>query len=319
MSVRASNADLPRPLYLPDLTKDVKVSAATALRIFQTTENPQQQRGIPEDLGAQLAAFLPAIASPTYGSDLLLVTPQPGDGGALTPAFERLPTRPWEWNEQIEALAPAPSHRESFLPLQPVRNTASLSFALFQAEGSRERLPAPSTSAWFPPPASASSATEQTAISSTDGGWVAISSEQTYTDELESLSFARDHFSSLTVVAQAALDGPLPTQRASSTSGPSVSKAPTPTPSAAGPAAAKASTKPAKPIKRKASMSLASAPPGQRLKGSSAADAVVLDGADQVPEPATSSRKAGKTVAAKPAAGSQAKGAGLKKRKNSAA
>ena len=302
------------------------MSAAATLRIYQTTESPQQHRSIPEDLGAQLTAFLPAVALPTYGSNLLLVTPRPSDNGAATPVVERLPTRPWEWIEQIEAPSPMPSHRESFLPLRPVRNTASLSFSLFQAEGTRERLPAPSTSAWFPPPADTTSTTEPISAPATDGGWIAIRSEQTYADELESSSFARDHLSSLTVVAHGEPDALSQGKRAGSMTGAAAIKAPTPTPagqaSAAGPAAAKTSVKPTKPAKRKASMSLTSGPPNQRLKGSSAADAVVLDGADQIPEPAaTGGRKAGKTVAAKPAAGAggQAKGAGSKKRKNSAA
>lgn len=314
------------PADTTDLAKDAKVSASATLRIFQTTESPLQHRGIPEDLAAQLCALLPPIVAPTYGSDLLIVRPQPGEHDAAAPAVERLPTRPWEWNEQIEPSAPVPSHRESFLPLQSVRNTASLSLSLFRAEGTRELLPAPSTSAWFPPAVTATSAIVTTPDSATAGGWAAIRSEQSYADELEGSSFARDHLSGLTAIALPEPDGSLPTKRAGSVGGHATGKAPTPTgagpPSVSGAAATKMPVRPVKPVKRKASTSLASAPPSHRLKGSSAADAVVLDGADQLPEPSMmAGRKAGKSLAVKSAAGTGGlpKAVSSKKRKNSTA
>lgn len=295
-----------------DLPKELRLPASTTLRIFQTTSTFRTNPAIPEDLQAQLSAFLCPLAQTLFGSHLLLITPNPQDEDA-PPVADRLPPRPWEWNEQIETPLPLPPRHQTFLPIKPVRNTASVSLSLFQAEGTREFPPLPSTSSWFPLEASTDSVDAD--------GWMAIRSEQMYTDELESSSFARDHLNGLTD-DPAALDELVRANRPSI--GSSVTRS---APPAVVPPTPELPSKP-KGSKRKASnASSTGLPPAQRPKGTSAADAVVLDDADQVETSTTKGKKATKTTkkpvasttASKaPAPSQQTKGAGSKKRKNSA-
>lgn len=211
--------------------------------------------------------------------------------------------------------------------MQPVRNTASVSLGLFQAEGTRERLPERSTSAWFSPLPDAVAPTHADDDGSNSSTWAAIRSEQTYTDELEGSAFAHDHLHGMTEVR---LPDELLQAKRPSLSGSSALAPPAPTandhqpPSSQQQQQGSGATKPSKGAKRKASASSASGPPAQRLKGSSAADAVVLDGADQVEPAPSKGKKGGKAPPAKAAAGQPSKAGGSKaggskKRKNSTA
>lgn len=109
------------------------------LRIIQSTQSPDKNTAIPQSLRKRLAQLFPFTPSDPLVADLVLTS---------EPDSKVLP-RPWEWLDPTSPPAPPVSHKETFMPPREIPNNTSVSLQLFRVEGTRDRVPAPSTSERF--------------------------------------------------------------------------------------------------------------------------------------------------------------------------
>lgn len=295
-SNRRTRPDLPLPPSFSELPRDLRAGCIATLRTLQISEAYERHPSIPDDLRSQIKRILPYVSPDPLVENLVVST------NSLEPSlFEtvKAQARPWEWIEFTDPPAPTPSHRDAYPARQVVKNNASMSLTLFQAEGTRDRLPSPSTSSRFSEAASSTMEVDK------DEPWKAVESERSYADDLEgSTTFANDWARSRLRRDEEAAGGGAGDDSKSSADGSTAAAAPSPMNTVPTPAASTlpipiASSSRSATNKRKASVSSSSTAASTKARGSTAADAVVIDDDDEPPAKVQKGRTGGKTTGGK--------------------